>query len=246
MTDLESFKAVRIQWHRALFASHLLIPSEEVLGAYLINVRLNWKTGQLNPAIATMAQDLSVDPRTIQRGINRLEHLGWFWTDRGTGRSRSSNYSVTDESIEIAEQVRSECCDEKDDSHVTLSIVKPWQERRERVTPLSHKRRQECHSNSKRKNHKNRGEFTKDRIATSALTIFVPGGGGVFEREWNSKLVSSGRAELDRYFREVRHEGRSGYWLPALWPATSGSRLLEEQLQQIDQAISARKQGKQA
>ncbi|AUM73779.1 helix-turn-helix domain-containing protein [Paracoccus jeotgali] len=108
MTDLESFKAVRIQWHKALFASPLLSGTEKALGAYLINVRLNWRTGQLNPAVATIARDMSVEPRTVQRAINSLERLGWFNTDRGSGRTRSTSYKITAESIEIAEQIKRE------------------------------------------------------------------------------------------------------------------------------------------
>lgn len=155
MTDLENFKPIRIQWHLALFSSHLLSASEKLLAAYLINVRLNVKTGALYPAVSRIAEDLSVDRRTVQRSINRLEHLGWIWTKRGTGRKRSNHYFITDESIEVAAQIRRQTDTENRDTDVALSIVKPWQERRAKVTPLSRKRRQECHSNTKKKNIKN-------------------------------------------------------------------------------------------
>ncbi|KAB6717017.1 helix-turn-helix domain-containing protein [Roseobacter sp. TSBP12] len=237
MIDLESFKAVRIQWHKALFASPLLSGSEKALGAYLVNVRLNWRTGQLNPAVATIARDMSVEPRTVQRAVNSLERLGWFNADRGNGRKRSTNYQITDESIEIAEHIKREACGKKDDGFVTLSIVKPWQERRNEVTSLSQKRRQECHSKSI---SKNKTKTTQAEVAPCKYTpaVFVPGGSSIFEREWDDRLVKSGRLELRRLLKEVKYEGRRGYWLPATWPARLGSAELRLQILQLEDLAS--------
>ncbi|WP_371153995.1 helix-turn-helix domain-containing protein [Jannaschia sp. 2305UL9-9] len=237
MTDLKRFKAVRIQWHRALFSSPLLSGFEKALAAYFTNVRLNWTSGQLNPSVATIARDMSVEPRTVQRAINSLERLGWFHTDRGSGRTRSSNYYVTDESIEIADQVRREAHAKKDDGAVILSIVKPWQERRNEVTSLSQKRRRDCHSNSISKN-KNNTTVGKPSPVKGPSLVFVPGGGSVFEREWNDRLDRSGRPELRRLLKEIRHEKRRGYWLPATWPARSGSAELHDQLLRIEELAS--------
>jgi DNA-binding MarR family transcriptional regulator len=244
MTDLESFKPIRIQWHKALFATHLLTGFEKALAAYLVNVRLNWKTGQLNPTVATMARDMAVQRRTIQRAVNRLEHLGWFSTDRGNGRTRASNYGITEESIQIARQIKTTCADLKDDSHVTLSIVKPWQERRKRVTPLSHKRRQECHSKSIRENNKKEYGQTSQFGFSQENAVFVLGGGSVFQREWDSRLLNSGRPELRKMLQEVKHEGRWGYWLPARWPEPLSSPGLATQFNQIDDLIEASEAGR--
>ncbi|UWQ32080.1 helix-turn-helix domain-containing protein [Leisingera sp. M527] len=232
MTDLESFKAVRIQWHKALFASPALTGTEKAIAAYFINVRLNWKTGQINPAVATIARDICVEPRTVQRAVNSLERLGWFHTDRGNGRTRSTNYHVTDESIEISEQIKRQCTGRKDDGAVTLSIVEPWQKRRNEVTSLSQKRRQECHSKSIKKNKRTGSEGAMHKASP---VVFVPGGGSVFEREWDDRLAKSGRLELRRLLSEVQHNGRRGYWLPATWPAQFGSSDLHNQIQQIEE-----------
>lgn len=234
MTDLLKFKAIRIQWHRALFVSHLLKPSEKVLGSYLVNVRLNWKTGQLNPAVDRIAVDLGVDRRTIQRGVNRLEHLGWFGTDRGAGRGLSSNYYVTDESINIAEEIRSQCNAEKGDTGVALSIVKPWQDRRERVTPLSRKRRQECHLNSIMKNKtKNAAQCDAKpvqqwvRSGRCPITAYVIISETDTERvlEWNTWLATCGWPNLDQL--SIRGSGaeKHGYILPRRFVPSSADDL---------------------
>lgn len=87
MTDLENFKAARIQWHKALFASPLLWGTEKAIGAYLINVRLNWRTGQLNPAVATIARDMAAQHRTV----NTQQATGNTGQVTGNTQHRTSN-----------------------------------------------------------------------------------------------------------------------------------------------------------
>lgn len=244
MTDLKSFKTIRIQWHRAVFASDFLTASDKALAAYLINVRLNWSTGQLNPAIATIAADMCVDPRTIQRCVNKLEHLGWIWTSRGKGRSLSSNYFVTDESIAISERIKCEINAltpedrmlGKTDTSVTLSIVKPWQERRAKVTPLSRKRRQECHSNSKTnsiktnddKNSLNLVEAAEKPKACPSRSFRV-----ILETDernvvaWNHWLVEHGFPKLNELGILGEDATGKGYQVPRLF-VPSDERGLEE------------------
>lgn len=234
MTHLPSFLAVRIQWHRALFISHLLKPSEKMLASYLVNVRLNWTTAQLNPAIDTVATDLGVDRRTIQRGINRLEHLGWFGTDRGVGRGLSSNYYVTDESISIAEQIRRQCKLEKDDTSVTISIVKPWQDRREKVTPLSRKRRQECHSNnikkSKTKNTSDRSagaDQPQHQSAECPITalVVIPETDTELVLAWNTWLATNGWPNLDELSIREFGANKGGFISPRRFVPSSEADL---------------------
>lgn len=234
MTDLERFKAVRIQWHRAVFASHLLTASDKALAAYLVNVRMNWNTAQLNPAVATIANDLSIDHRSVQRCVNRLEHLGWIWTTRGKGRTLTSNYHVTDESIEISQQVKRDIAAltkqdrdaGKSGTSVTLSIVKPWQERRQRVTPLSRKRRQECHSNSKTNNitkTENQPGDPSDGTPLMSETCPVRSLRYVAKDDvtkvvaWNRWLATNGFPDLCALGIHAQDATGQGYMLPRLF-----------------------------
>lgn len=216
MELLSRYKAVRIQWHRVLFASNDLTANERVIAAYLVNVRLNWVSGQLNPGVKRIAREVGVTPRTVQRAVKHLEQKGWFDVQRGNGRGNLTHYEFALPGILKAETEK-----EKTDTSVTLSDRKGRQQCRERVTEATRKGRKGSRHNSITQNYKKsatRNTTSGDVVHLKADLFFVPSG-SYFAIYWNDRFMRVGVQCLGKSVPEEKHQGQLGYWLPAKTPA---------------------------
>ena len=82
--------ADRDRYVRSILAEPNIDPTDKVV---LIGVayHVNCKTGQCNPAAATLARETALHERTVQRTVKGLEAKGWLFVDRTRGRRRISS-----------------------------------------------------------------------------------------------------------------------------------------------------------
>ena len=67
----------------------------------MLRVRLNRKTGQLNPTVATIMKDTRLSKKTVERALNELENLGWIFRKPKKGFKKANNYGFPDAALAI-------------------------------------------------------------------------------------------------------------------------------------------------
>jgi len=68
----------RDEWMRAFLARHQQFKRGDLAVAMRIALHLNCKTGQNNPGHDTLAEELGISTKTVQRAIEELEATGWI------------------------------------------------------------------------------------------------------------------------------------------------------------------------
>jgi hypothetical protein len=84
----------RLQWQAAMFNDRYLSALAREVATYLATVRAN-KANMAFPSRATIASDLGVSIRTIDRAVARLRGRGWIKVISGRGTGESNRYWLT-------------------------------------------------------------------------------------------------------------------------------------------------------
>src|SRR5262245_16731732 len=84
----------REKWIDDLLACDLQMKLK-VLAVKIARYR-NDRTGQCNPAVATLAQGIGQSERTVQRWLKELRQSGWIdYTDNRGGLGKSTQFALT-------------------------------------------------------------------------------------------------------------------------------------------------------
>lgn len=237
MKKLRPFKEIQLQWLRLLLADTSLSARAVQFATYIAVVRYNDNYGKAWPSHATVCEDLGLkSEKTVQRLIKELDGK-WFEIRRGNGQKQSTEYVPSKTSHQAAQDLREKEEAGKTDKIVHLRGHEGGHSCPQTQTEMSPQPGQKCPPIKDKEKIKKKQARTRDlpdeRQSRIALK-YVPGGGGVFEREWDERLQSAGLERLDRMFEQVIDEqGRRCYLLPGNWPEPRGSSGWLLQLSQI-------------
>lgn len=224
----------RFEWLKAVLQVKDLKPSAQVVAAALSVQFANDETGQINPAVKTLAEYLHMSLATVKRAIKELVAAGWLHRTEGRGAGNRTRYKLL-APCKIAtfrpknpkkKGAQLHLSDQEKGSSVTQKGVSP------------------------EPSYKEQSKKQKARLAPSPdLPIerqsgetlrFVPGGGGYFEREWDDALRRFGLPTLSRGLPQVIEDGRKGYVLPDLMPASQTNLALhQEQIKTVKRLMEA-------
>lgn len=93
LLDRENFVAEKLAWQRTLLADANLTLFAKVLGSMLMH-HLHPAKGGAWPSQHSLAELLSVDPRTIRRAANELANAGHLKITVSRGRGRANFYEA--------------------------------------------------------------------------------------------------------------------------------------------------------
>ena len=223
-------KLNRFEWLKAVLQVKELNSSSQVVAAALSVQFANDETGQINPAMKTLAEYLKMALSTVKRAIKELVAAGWLSRTEGRGAGNRTRYTLLSPRKIVPFRPK------KKGSHVGLAG-------QQKGSSLPQKGVTDGLS------YKEQSKEQKARLAPSPDLPnggqsgeglrFVPGGGGYFEREWDDALRAYGLPSLHRSLPQVIHEGRRGYELPELCPARRGTQLRDQQVELVRQLIKA-------
>ncbi len=230
------YKKNYIQWHALLFRSQTLTHVEKCIAGYFAVVRFNQRTGQLNPSVGRIAEDVATSTRTVQRTLNKLEKEGWFDVAKGGGRSRKNRYVPAKRRLLEAVALR-EQQEEKDDKVVAFLDRKRRQGCRTTAPNSAVKQRHGCRQNTTTKQNNESGGQASYIDGEVSLWEFIPSG-AFEERFWADRLIRLGIERLGRSVPEDFHQNQRGHWLPGRLPASFGSDAWELQSEALMTRIS--------
>lgn len=223
-------KLNRFEWLKAVLQVKELNSSAQVVAAALSVQFANDDTGQINPAMKTLADYLKMALSTVKRAIKELVASGWLSRTEGRGAGNRTHYTLrsphsivpfrpTKKGAQagLSDQKKGSSVPQKEVTH-GLSYKEQSKEQKTRLAPSP--------------------DLPNSRQSGEALR-FVPGSGGYFEREWDDALRAYGLPSLNRSLPQIVHEGRKGYALPDLCPARRESSLRDQQIKVIQQLMEA-------
>ena len=223
-------KLNRFEWLKAVLQVKALNSSSQVVAAALSVQFANDETGQINPAMKTLAEYLKMALSTVKRAIKELVAAGWLSRTEGRGAGNRTRYTLRSPyrivpfrpkrkgaHVGLSDQEKGSSVPQKGGSR-GLSYKEQSKEQKARLAPSP--------------------DLPNGRQSGEALR-FVPGGGGYFEREWDDALRAYGLPSLHRSLPQVIHEGRRCYQLPDLCPARRGTELRDQQIELVRQLIEA-------
>lgn len=231
------YKKNYIQWHALLFRSQTLSHVEKCIAGYFAVVRFNQRTGQLNPSVGRIAEDVATSTRTVQRTLNKLEKEGWFDVAKGGGRSRKNRYVPAQRRLLEAVALREQQEEEKDDKVVAFLDRKRRQGCRATASISAAKQRQGCRQNNTTKQFNENVVQAPYNDGEGSIWEFVASG-AFEERFWTDRLIRIGVERLGRSVPEGIHQDQRGHWLPGRLPAPFGSEAWELQSEALMKQIS--------
>lgn len=237
MSELRPFREVQLQWLSQLVQDQDLSPRAVQIAAYIVLEHYNHKVGKAWPSFNRISKALGVTKKTVQRAISELNGK-WFEITRGNGLTHSTEYVPTKQTHATAQRLRETQEAGKRDNIVTLRKKYRGQICPERRTELSDKGGQNCPPNKKKEQKEKLMPREDGDGAVNMRQHFVPSG-ICFVRDWNDRLEEHRLARLDRLLPEETHEGRRGYWLPALVPADRASDLWVAQLSAVKKSAAS-------
>lgn len=249
MTKLRPFKDVQLQWLRLLLLDTEISPRAFQFATYLTVWRYNNAAEKAWPSHSRVCQDLGLkSEKTIQRLIKELEGK-WFDIKRGNGLKHSTEYVPTKATHLAAQDLRAKEEAGKTDNIVRLEAAKGRHFCPPTQSKMSRQPSQKCPPKKEQEKTKEKRARTPDlpnEGQSGQRLVFVPGGGGRLERDWDDCLRTFGIASVSRSLTEVRKEGRRGYMLPALGPAPQGSEQLQDQIRAIQGLIGSKVSAKRS
>ncbi|OAN82386.1 hypothetical protein A8B78_07985 [Jannaschia sp. EhC01] len=239
MAKLLPFKDVKFQWLNLISQDTTLSPRSIQIALYIVMVRFNGKRLRALTAHSVVAKDLNICTKTVQRSIRELR-AKWFLIETGKCSDAPTTYRINPIGHEAASNLREKNQGEKPDENVRSGGQMRGQKCPTSGTEVSVACGQKRPPNLESLKHKKKKgvppDLPKWRQSAESL-VFVPGGGGRLERDWNEALHRHGIDELYRVLPKAMNEGRAGYYLPALGPGPRGSELLREQISLIRRMV---------
>ncbi|WP_424978399.1 helix-turn-helix domain-containing protein [Leisingera sp. S232] len=221
----------RFEWLKAVLQVRNLNSTAKLVASALSVQFANDETGQLNPGLATLMEFLGLPLSTLKRAIKQLIDAGWLSRTEGRGAGNCTRYNL------LAPQKIVPFRPNRKGPEVSLSDQKkgsPVVQKGPTVGPSY-----EEQSIKQKARHSPSPDLPADRQSGETLR-FVPGGGGYFEREWDDALRRFGLPMLSRGLPQVIENGRKGYTLPDLLPASHTNLALhQEQIKTVKRLMEA-------
>ncbi|RBW54771.1 helix-turn-helix domain-containing protein [Ruegeria sp. A3M17] len=237
MSEPLPFCKIKLQYLLEMVSDHQLNDNALRVALYLSLAHADHKTGESHPSFETIGAAIGKHAKSVKRAVNGLEEAGYMTVVRGTNKGNSSRYRPTEAAIMRATSRRKE-----GDKIVLLNRTKGGQNRLRSRTVSSSEGGQDRPPNREQELKRELGSTCAQDLPKARQNgpylVFVPGGGGRLERDWDDCLRRHGIRALSRCLPEVRcEEGRRGYMLPALGPAPKDSELLREQIEIVESLV---------
>ena len=224
-------KLNRFEWLKAVLQVKELNSSSQVVAAALSVQFANDETGQINPAMKTLAEYLKMALSTVKRAIKELAAAGWLARTEGRGAGNRTRYTrrapyrivpfrpkKKGAHVGLSDRQKGSSLPQKGVAH-ELSYTEQSKEQKARLAPSP--------------------DLPNERQSGETLKFVPAGGSGYFATQWDDALMAYGLPSLHRSLPQVIHEGRRGYELPDLCPARRGTELRDQQIELVRQLIEA-------
>nr|WP_319247230.1 helix-turn-helix domain-containing protein [uncultured Celeribacter sp.] len=236
MSELRPFREIQLQWLSRLVQDQELSPRAVQVAAYIVLEHYNHRLGKAWPSFERISKALGITKKTVQRAISELKDK-WFEITHGNGLKHSTEYVPSKQSHAAAQELREIQEGEKRDNIVSLRDREGGQKCPKRKTILASKGGQKCPPNKEKEPKEEKNSSDAGKNAVENELHFVPSS-ICFARDWSERLEQHQLERLDRLLPEERFEGKRGFWLPALRPATRGSEVWRSQLQTIRRLVA--------
>lgn len=220
MPNPRPFNQVILQWLQLLVRDPNISPQACRIATYIAVVRFNDERGKAWPSHERVAEDLSIDVKTVQRSIKNLDDK-WFNITRGRGPGRSTVYVPSKSSQLAASELREANEVKNKDKIVRFPKIKTGQKCRSNQTFLSRNTGQKCPPKESTERIQERGFH--DALAIEMLRhaegrwVHIRDS-SPFRESWDDRLSRRNLPSLQELFC---HE-RDGFVVPTQWPCPPG------------------------